>query len=103
MQIDSNSLFADFTQRLAKNGSEVQVDSTQERPNFEGFLLDGLQKVNQSQATSEAQIETLMTGGEIDAAEVITSMQKADMAFRLLIQVRNKVMRAYEEIQSIQV
>jgi flagellar hook-basal body complex protein FliE len=34
---------------------------------------------------------------------VFTSVQKADMSFRLLVQIRNKLMQAYEELNSIRV
>jgi len=34
---------------------------------------------------------------------LFTSVQKADMSFRLLVQIRNKLMQAYEELNSIRV
>ena len=48
-------------------------------------------------------VEDLATGGDVTPAEVLTAVQKADIAFRLMIEVRNKMVQAYEEIKSIRV
>jgi flagellar hook-basal body complex protein FliE len=48
-------------------------------------------------------IETLMTGGDINPAQVLTAIQKADMSFRMMQQIRNKLMDAYREIKEIRI
>ena len=105
MQIDSNSLFADYTQRLSQHGIRNSPAGKAEKTNgeFSDLLMSGVDSVNDAQLESQSQIEAMLTGGEVDTAEVMTSIQKADMAFRLLVQVRNKLMHAYEEIQAIHV
>jgi flagellar hook-basal body complex protein FliE len=55
------------------------------------------------QHDSQQLVEQLLTGGDVNQAEVFTSVQKADMSFRLLVQIRNKLMQAYEELNSIRV
>ena len=100
MQIRSDSLMAAYSQRLAARGGGVGEPAEE---GFASLLADGVRGVNGAQADSQAKIEQLLSGGDVESAEVITSMQKADMAFRLLVQVRNKLMKAYEEIQAIQV
>lgn len=54
-------------------------------------------------AGADAQVHELLTGGDVSQVEVLTSVQKADMAFRLLVQVRNKLMAAYDEINAIRI
>ena len=44
-----------------------------------------------------------MLGGEADPAEVLTAVQKADLAFRLMMQMRNKLMQVYQEVRDIRV
>jgi len=44
-----------------------------------------------------------MTGGEIGMAEVLTAVQKADIAFKMMMQIRNKLVAAYQEIQNMRV
>jgi flagellar hook-basal body complex protein FliE len=70
---------------------------------FAGMLVNGVNAVNSAQLDANAQVHALMTGEDVTQAEVLSSVQKADMAFRLLIQVRNKLMSAYEELNSIRV
>jgi len=48
-------------------------------------------------------VHSLLTGGDVNEAEVLTAVQKADLAFRMLLQVRNKLVEAYREVQQIQI
>jgi flagellar hook-basal body complex protein FliE len=70
---------------------------------FKDFLLGSLQEVNASQQQANALVERLYTGDDVNPAEVMVSVQKADMAFRLLLQIRNKLLAAYEEVKNIRV
>lgn len=70
---------------------------------FVGLLARGVDAVNNMQHHADDQVHDLLTGGEVTQAEVLSSVQKADMAFRLLMQVRNKLMAAYEELNAIRV
>lgn len=74
------------------------------RPQSFGELLSaGVNSVNSSQQDATAQVHELLTGGDVSQVEVLTAVQKADMAFRLLVQVRNKLMSAYDEINAIRI
>lgn len=70
---------------------------------FANFLTDSLKQVNSMQAEANQAIETMSTGGEVNPAEVLTAVQKADLAFRLTMQIRNKLVAAYQEIQNIRI
>ena len=70
---------------------------------FKEMLLGSIQDVNQMQQQADKAVETLMTGGEADPAEVLTAVQKADLAFRLMMQMRNKMMQVYQEVKEIRV
>ncbi|MEM1208693.1 MAG: flagellar hook-basal body complex protein FliE [Planctomycetota bacterium] len=70
---------------------------------FKDVLLDNIEQVNQLQRQAEGAIEDLMTGRRDDADAVFTAKQKADIAFQTLLQVRNKMMDAYEEVKQIRV
>ncbi len=70
---------------------------------FKGFLLNSIQEVNSMQQQANRAVETLMTGGDADPAEVLTAVQKADMAFRLMMQMRNKMMQVYQEVRDIRI
>ncbi len=70
---------------------------------FKNVLLDSIQQVNQMQSEANQAVEKFATGGEVNPAEVLTAVQKADLAFRLMMQVRNKLVQAYEDVQNIRV
>ena len=44
-----------------------------------------------------------MTGGDVNAAEVLTAVQKADLSFRMMTQIRNKLVEAYQEVKEIRI
>lgn len=70
---------------------------------FKDLLIDTIKQVNTMQQDANQAVENLMTGGEANPAEVLTAVQKADLAFRMTMQIRNKLMQAYEEVKNIRV
>ena len=70
---------------------------------FKDMLLDSIQEVNGMQQEADQAVEGLMTGEDVNPAEVLTAVQKADMAFRMMMQIRNKLVAAYDEVKSIRV
>ncbi|MHC4140427.1 MAG: flagellar hook-basal body complex protein FliE [Planctomycetota bacterium] len=74
-----------------------------EGPGFKNLLQEQIDKVNQLQRDATEAMEDLATGGRDDVESVLIATQKADTAFRLLLQVRNKVLDAYEEVKQIRI
>jgi flagellar hook-basal body complex protein FliE len=72
-------------------------------PSFKDMLVDSIQQVNSMQVEADQAVETMFTGGEINPAEVLTAVQKADLAFRLTMQMRNKLMEVYQEVKDIRI
>lgn len=72
-------------------------------PSFKDVLLDNLGEVNKLQADATRAIEDLQTGQRDDVEGVLLATQKADMAFRMLQSVRNKVVQAYNELRDVRV
>ncbi|MEZ6088268.1 MAG: flagellar hook-basal body complex protein FliE [Pirellulaceae bacterium] len=70
---------------------------------FADFLIDSFKEVNQLQNTADTSVHDLLTGKDVDRIEVLTSVQKADMSFRLMQQIRNKLVDAYREINQMQI
>jgi flagellar hook-basal body complex protein FliE len=107
MQIQTDSPInqhVDKLKQLLNRVSERSNPTVQSEDSpFSNMLVGGLQRVNDMQNSAESQMEQLITGGDVNQAEVFTSVQKADMSFRMLVQIRNKLMQAYEEINSIRV
>lgn len=55
------------------------------------------------QQNADAMVHQMLTGGEVNQAEMLTAVQKADLAFRMMMQIRNKLIDAYREVQQIQI
>jgi flagellar hook-basal body complex protein FliE len=70
---------------------------------FKDVLVDSIQQVNSMQLEADQAVETMFSGGEVNPAEVLTAVQKADLAFRLTMQMRNKLMDVYQEIKDIRI
>lgn len=70
---------------------------------FKSVLMDALQHVNQMQHDADQAVQQLITGEDVNPAEVLTSLQKADMSFRLMLQVRNKLVQAFQEVNNIRI
>jgi flagellar hook-basal body complex protein FliE len=73
------------------------------QPSFKNLLLEGIEQVNSMQQQADRAVEQLVTGGDVDAASVLTSIQKADMSFRMMMQIRNKLMQAYQEVKDMRI
>jgi flagellar hook-basal body complex protein FliE len=72
-------------------------------PSFRDVLMKNIEEVNKLQQDADSAIEDLAAGRRDDVANVMIAKQKADMAFKMLLQVRNKLMDAYSEIKDIRV
>ena len=70
---------------------------------FKDFLMDSLNEVNTMQLDANKAVEALATGQDVSPGEVMTAVQKADLAFRMMMQIRNKLVSAYEDVQNIRV
>ncbi len=78
-------------------------DGAQMGPGFKQMLQEQIAKVNQLQTDAKEAIEDLQTGQRDDLEGVLLATNKADIAFKMLLQVRNKMMEAYEEVKQIRV
>ncbi|MFV1966402.1 MAG: flagellar hook-basal body complex protein FliE [Pirellulaceae bacterium] len=74
-----------------------------DQPGFKQFLLEALDHVNAAQQQADLAVEQLMTGEEVNPAEVLTAVQKADLTFRMVMQIRNKLVQAYQDIKDIRI
>ena len=84
-----------------KNEAESQKQSAESgiSRTFEKLLQD----VNQQQLNAEAkQVELLVTDNK-DIHGTMLALEKADLSMRLMLQIRNKLVSAYEEVMRMQV
>jgi flagellar hook-basal body complex protein FliE len=70
---------------------------------FGEILKDAISTVNELQKQSDQQIQKFMTGESQDLHTTVIAMQKADLSFQMMMQVRNKIVQAYQEIMRMQI
>jgi flagellar hook-basal body complex protein FliE len=70
---------------------------------FATLIKEQLQKVSQMQQEADANVERLLTGQTQNLTEVFTAARKAEVAFSLLMEIRNKLIDAYEELKNMRV
>jgi flagellar hook-basal body complex protein FliE len=85
--------------------NEIPVPSMGESgsKSFADTLKDAVQSVNTAQKTSDKKIEELATGKNHNIADVMITAERADIALKLMVQVRNKIIEAYTEVMKMQV
>ena len=70
---------------------------------FLDTLKESIEKVNDLQKQADVASSELVSGSNTDIVQTMVTMEKADISFRLMMQVRNKIIQAYEEIMRMQV
>ena len=73
------------------------------QPSFKDSMLEAIDHVNTMQQDADKAVQTLMRGGDVDAAELLNSVQKSDLTFRMMMQIRNNLVQAYQEIKEIRI
>jgi flagellar hook-basal body complex protein FliE len=73
------------------------------KTSFGEVLKDSIKQVNSLQQEADASIQSLATGGAASLHDTMLAIQKAELSFKLMMQVRNKIVEAYQEVLRMQV
>ncbi len=87
---------------VASSGSTGATGKTG-GPGFLDSLKSAIGNVNDAQKEAGRAVDALMTGDTQDIHRTMVALQQADVSFQLMMQVRNKLVTAYEEIQRMQI
>ena len=69
---------------------------------FGKLLKEAIQQVNDVEKGSQGELQKYL-GNESDLHSVMIALEKADLSFQVMMQVRNKILQAYQEIMKAQV
>ena len=78
------------------------VSSTSSEPSFKDLLSGLVDKVDALQKDADTSIKSLVTGETQDLHNVTIKMEEAGVAFDLMMEIRNKLLEAYQEILRMQ-
>ena len=84
--------------------SQSDLTRVQEKgPSFTDSIKELVSKVNDADNKADALGEAYQRGEDVPLTDVVLSMQKASLSFEATLQVRNKVLKAYEDIMNMPV
>jgi flagellar hook-basal body complex protein FliE len=80
-----------------------QIKSEKATTSFSDVLKDSISKVAELEKEANQQTEQLTKMESQDIHNTLIAVEKADLSFQLMMQIRNKIINAYEEIMRMQV
>ncbi len=83
---------------------EVQKPANEKpKTSFGDVLKDSIKKVAEIEKDADKEMEKLVKMENTDVQSTMIAIEKADLSFQMMMQVRNKIISAYEEIMRMQV
>jgi flagellar hook-basal body complex protein FliE len=93
----------DPIQSLVRPSFSINPVQQAQSSSFGKALQQSLEQVNRLQLEADANINDLATGKQTDIHQTMISVEKASVSFELMMQIRNKVISAYDSIMRTQV
>lgn len=87
---------------VPEGGKLQKVGNKEESLSFGDFFNDALKEVNQLQVNSSEMTKRMVLGEVEDIHQVMIAAEKASLSLNLTIQIRNKLVEAYQEISRMQ-
>lgn len=91
------------TQLQQKPAIGLDKNSATNKASFGDFLKESINQVNQAQANSDKMTNALASGQNVELHDVMISAQKSSVTLTMAVEVRNKVIEAYQEMMRMQV
>jgi flagellar hook-basal body complex protein FliE len=88
---------------VVPGSSAAHGDGKAAGPSFKDVLINSLSEVNDLQLDAERAVTDLAAGKTQNITEVMAAVEKADLAFKNLMAIRNKIIDAYREIQQLRI
>jgi flagellar hook-basal body complex protein FliE len=104
VRIDFSKLeISDLQPIKSSEAKKTRTAETSSAPKvtFEELLADSFKSVNEVQLESDRLIEKLAVGDVEDISEVVLATSRAEIAMRMLMEVRNKLVEAYQQVSRI--
>lgn len=102
MSVDALAALAPLAQADAAPALPV-VQPADATPGFGQMVTQGLQEVNQQLMTSQTQLQQLALGEVQNLHQTMIGLEQARLSFQLLMQVRGRLLEAYQDVMKMQV
>ena len=98
----SNISVAGISAPYMPQTASLNLSDSEGSVSFGEVLKNAVNQVNQVNDSAAAQVNNLLQGGSSDMNDVMIAVEKADISFQLMMQVRNKIVNAYQDIEKMQ-
>jgi flagellar hook-basal body complex protein FliE len=92
---------------LLPNKLDTVSSSQEKKPeasvDFSSMLKDALKDVNGAQLEADDAVQKVLSGETKDIHSTMIALQKADVSLKMMLEVRNKIMEAYQEVMRTQI
>lgn len=103
MKVDEVSRLDDILRPASSQPQPALPEKAPGRTSFADVLKSSLEEVNSLQQEADRAIRELATTGKTSLHDTMIALERADLSFRLMMQVRNKIVEAYQEIMRMTV
>ncbi len=86
-----------------QSSDNVKESAENESVNFADTIKDFLTAVNNNQKEAGSKVTEFIEGKSENLAEAMATMQEGRLSFQLMLEIRNKLLESYREIQRMQV
>ena len=85
-------------------GKTAESSDVTEQTDFSQMLKQSMDKVNETQMDSKKLADAFQAGDkDVAVTELMVALQKSNVSFQAMLQVRNKLLSAYQEVMNMQV
>lgn len=82
--------------------SQISTGSVQPSGGFESMLGQMISDMNAQQTASTQAVSALQSGQNVPLHQAVIAMEEANVSFQMMVEVRNRLMDAYQEIMRMQ-
>lgn len=88
---------------IGLDGGTAQTMSVQPSASFGQFVGDGVEQVNQALLASQGDVQSLALGNAQNLHQVMMRLEETRLSFELMMQVRSRVLEAYQDVMKMQI
>ena len=97
-----NAIISSLRILPAESGAGPLSPAGSSGPGFRDVLHSAIDDIQQLEGQAESKVAGVIEGNGTDVHSALIAVEKADLSFQLMMQVRNKIVSAYEEISRMQ-
>ena len=94
--------YQDRTDLINSDVGTQRIDQT-DKSGFGDYIQTAVEAVNETQMNAAEMRDAYERGEDVPLTDVVLSMQKSSLAFEATLQVRNKLLKAYNDVSSMPV